>query len=143
EGAVAVGLPPSLGVLIGVPLAETIRSEFPQIRLRLSEGLSGHILDWLAEGSLDLGFMYEVPGGDAFEAMPVFREELSLVSASDFVPDSARGEPPSIPLEALQALPFVLPSAKHNARRIVDRIFRATGIAPEIVSEIDSHSQIV
>jgi LysR family nitrogen assimilation transcriptional regulator len=146
SGPVTLGLPPSLGVLIGIPLAETIHNEFAQIQLHISEGLSGHILDWLANGTVDLGYVYESPNLAAFDVAPVFREELFLIAAADFVPNAAvvvEDGDLSIPIEALGELPFVLPSARHNARRIIDRILRIKNISPTIVSEIDSHSQIV
>jgi LysR family transcriptional regulator, nitrogen assimilation regulatory protein len=144
QGTIAVGLPPSLSVLISIPLAETIRSEFPEVHLRISEGLSGHILDWLNDQTLDLGFVYEVPDLTTFDAAPIFREQLFLIAASDFIPAAATtGQDQAIPVSSLGGLPFVLPTAKHNARRIFARILRAKQITPNIVAEIDSHSQIV
>jgi len=144
QGSVRLGLPPSLGMLIAVPLAETVRVEYPQVRLHLAEGLSGHILDWLAGGTLDLGFIFHVPDLEMFEIVPRFREQLYLIAASDFIPEGAgTGPEGSIPVPALAGLPFVLPSTKHGLRRVLDRLMRKARIAPDVVSEIDSHSQIV
>lgn len=142
SGGATLGLPPSLGKLIAVPLAETMRVEHPQIRLRLSEGLSGHILDWLVQDALDLGFIYHVPDLDLFEVVPFFREPLYLMAAGDFLPAGVTGAA-TVPAQTLAGLPFVVPSTKHSARRVLDRILRKHRIALNVVSEIDSHSQIV
>ncbi len=47
KGPVSVGLPPSLSILLSVPLLETIYADYPLIRLHIAEAMSGDILDWI------------------------------------------------------------------------------------------------
>lgn len=144
SGPVALALPPSLGALIGVPLAETVRSDLPDVKLRISDGLSGDILDWVAAGSVDLGFVYETPDPSIYQSRAVFQEELFLLAAPDFVPaDATAGPLPEIAPEILGRLPLVMPSSRHNLRNLIDGLARAREIELRIESEIDSYTQIL
>ena len=60
RGPVSVGLPPSLSILLSVPLLETIHSEHPRVRLHIAEAMSGDILEWIDEERIDVGCVYEV-----------------------------------------------------------------------------------
>lgn len=143
-GPVTLALPPSLSVLIGVPMNETVRSEFPEISLRISDGLSGDIINWIADGNVDLGFVYEEPDLSNFDARFIFTEELFLIAAPDYFPNEVRElDAPTLTFEELGAVPLVLPSARHNARRILERFARNKEITLRIVSEVDSYSQIL
>ena len=57
RGEVSFGLPSSVSMVLSVPLAETVRLELPEVRLRAIEAMSGFIQGWLEEGSIDLGIL--------------------------------------------------------------------------------------
>lgn len=146
RGLVSIGLPPSLGLLLSVPLAETIRSEYPDVRLRISEGLSGDITEWVENDRIDLGCVYELRDNRELLFQPLLAEKLFLISAPDNLPEGANLEDPDAPtIRAidLRALPLALPAASHGARKVVERFARAAGIALNVVVEIDSLPQIV
>lgn len=144
SGTVSIGLPPSLSQIASVPLAETSRLELPGIKLELTEGLSGHIVEWLADETLDFGFTYWNPQHQDIQITPVLKEEMFLVSAHDDVPVSrdANGEL-AIRADALGHVPLVLPSRPHTARRAADHFAQANGIDLNIEVELNSLSQIV
>jgi LysR family nitrogen assimilation transcriptional regulator len=144
RGPVAVGLPPSLSLLLSVPLTETVFSELPDVRLHVAEGVSGHILEWVADGRVDFGFAYELPDSSMFNSYPFLTEELFLLSAPDNLPLAVEGgEPLTITLKALDGLPLVMPAHPHGSRRVLERIAKANGVNLCFVSEIDALSQIV
>ncbi|SCW77202.1 LysR family transcriptional regulator, nitrogen assimilation regulatory protein [Sphingobium faniae] len=146
RGTVSIGLPPSLGLLLSVPLAETIQNEFPHIRLRITEAMSGDILEWMMSERLDLGCVYEVRDGLPLSFHPLLTEQLFLVTASDNLPLGLGRDPsgmPTISGAALQSLPLALPSASHGARKVVERFARSRGLRLDIVLEIDSLPQII
>jgi LysR family nitrogen assimilation transcriptional regulator len=144
RGPVAVGLPPTLSLLLSVPLTETVFSELPGVRLHVAEGVSGHILEWVADGRIDFGFVYEVPDDSTFESYPFLTEELFLLSAPDNLPwEVEHADELTIKLKALDKLPLVMPAHPHGSRRIVERIAKANGVNLRFVSEIDALSQIV
>jgi LysR family nitrogen assimilation transcriptional regulator len=79
-----------------------------------------------------------------FDFVEVFQEELFVAAAADFLPFGlCAGDQATIPLERVSELPLVMPSMKHNARKVAERIARASQITLNVVSELDSYSQIV
>lgn len=144
QGGVSIGLPPSLSLLVSIPLAETIRVENPGIRLHLTEGLSGHILDWLDQERIDLGFVYSNPPSTSFQTEPVLEEEIFVIAAHDNLPvePDENGEL-TIQASRLGELPLVMPGLPHSARLAIERFARANGLSLNVIVEIDSLPQIV
>ena len=144
SGTVSIGLPPSLSQITSVPLAETSRLELPGIKLELTEGLTGHIVEWLADETLDFGFVYANPQNQDIQITPIMEEEIFLVSAHDDVPvaPDANGEL-VITAGDLGKVPLVLPSRPHSARRAVDHFAHSNGIDLDVEVELNSLSQIV
>ena len=138
QGMVSIGLPSSLSMILSVPLAETVRHDFPNVTLRLVEAMSGDIQSWVADNSIDLGFLYDVQQLRHFNARPLFEEQLFLVSAPD---NWAEPIDKSISLQSVGSLPLVLPSRKHGLREMIERFARAKNIA-QCRAEIDALSQI-
>lgn len=145
-GLVAIGLPPSLGILLSVPLAETIQSEYPQVKLRISEGMSGDIAEWVEEERIDIGFVYEVRDNPNLLFQPLLLEKLFLATAPDNIPNCVDFSDPNVPIVRgidLQTLPLALPASTHGARKVVERFARASNIKLDIVVEIDSLPQLI
>lgn len=145
-GEVTVALPPSIGLLLGVPLAETILSEAPMVRLHLTEAMSHRILDMIWEEYAHLGCVYEIPDSSRFAAQPLLTEEMFLITAPDnwddgIGPDGRALAP--IPISRLADLPVVLPNHSHGARTLVERCTRADGVSLNVVMQIDALPQIV
>lgn len=143
-GPVLVGLPPSLSQIASVPLAETVRLETPGIKLHLTEGLSGHIIDWIENDSIDFGFVYANPQNATFQITPVMEEEIFVVAAEDNMPvDPDSNGNYSIRAADLGQLPLVMPGLPHSARRAIEQFARSNGLTLDVVVELNSLSQIV
>lgn len=54
RGTIAIGMPPSVGSVLTVPLVQCFRAEFPLISMRVVEGFSGHLLEWLITGKMPM-----------------------------------------------------------------------------------------
>lgn len=144
QGPVAVGLPPSLSHLISVPLAETVRVEFPGIKLHMTEAMSGHILEWVAQEKLDMGFVFSNPESATFQTHPILEEEMFLVAPPDDCPvQPDENGNLTITASELGRIPLVLPSLPHSARRVAEGFARTNGIRLDVVVEMDSLSQII
>ncbi|WP_417210532.1 LysR family transcriptional regulator [Antarctobacter sp.] len=146
RGPVAVGFPPSLSILLSVPLLETIHSEHKDVRLHVAEAMSGDILDWLANDRIDFGCVYEISDSSPYSFEPLLTEELFLVTAPDnwddeFGPDMVAKNP--IKASQLQELPLVLTSPTHGARKLQEKFARAGGFNLNVVAAIDSLPHIV
>ena len=140
RGPVSVGFPPSLSILLSVPLLETIHSEHKDIRLHIAEAMSGDILEWLANDRIDVGCVYEISDSSPYSFEPLLTEELFLVTAPDnwndeFGPDGVARNP--IPASRLQELPLVLTSPTHGARKLQEKFARAGGFSLNVVAAIE------
>ena len=60
-GAVNLGMPPSVCMILVEPLFHRVRRDYPGIRLHISEAFSGDVREWLVGGRLDIGVLYS-PG---------------------------------------------------------------------------------
>ncbi|WP_321336310.1 LysR family transcriptional regulator [Breoghania sp.] len=141
QGTVRFGLPPSVSMVMSVPLAETVRIELPAVRLRASEAMSGFIKGWVEDGTVELGFLYDLQGAEHFEATHVLNEHLYFFSAPDAWPLASEPGTP-VRLADLADLELVLPGEPHGLRRIVDHYAAKAGITLNIVTELDAMTQI-
>lgn len=110
-------------------------AQSPACRLKVVDGWSRFIADWLISGQLDLGILYERTSNDqALDFEPLAREEHYLVGRAE---DGtlAAGE---IALTAVARLPLILPTRQHGLRLSADAWFDAVGLKVRPVMEIDS-----
>lgn len=77
-GEVVVGLPPSLCGTLAPCLIDECRRSLPQVRIRIIEGLSMFIEEWLALGRIDLAILTQRPGMKMSQT-PLCDEDLVLV----------------------------------------------------------------
>lgn len=141
SGPVSFGLPSSVSMVLSVPLAETVRHSLPLVSLRAVEAMSGFIRDWLREGALDLGILYETDQLRGATAQLVMTEDLHLFAAPDAWPlSSPPGEPAR--LSEIAATDLILPSPNHGLRAMIDRFARTSGVRLNVVLEMDALTQI-
>lgn len=146
RGPVSIAFPPSISMLLSVPLLETIQFEHPDIRLHIAEAMSGDILEWLANDRIDVGWVYEISDSTPYSFEPLLTEELFLVAARDnwddeFGEDGVALNP--IPASKLEELPLVLTSPTHGARKLQDKYARSGGFSLNVVATIDALPHIV
>ena len=136
-GEVTIGIPSGAArVMIGELLA-TAREELPSISLKIVEGMTGPLEEWMGAGRFNLAVLYrtaESPGPTTVLA----REEFCLV-----VPP---GEPPfedTIRLADLHAFPLAVPMRNNNVRRSVADVVAQHGCTLDVRFEVDSLSTII
>ncbi len=135
RGTIVIGMPPSVGVVLTPPLVRNFRTAFPQISMRLVEGFSGHLLEWLVMGKIDVAVLYNAPRMNNLLAEPLLRDELFLLGAKD--DPCALGEGP-IEASMLAELPMILPARPHGLRLLLDQVLGAAGIEPRIDLEVEA-----
>jgi LysR family nitrogen assimilation transcriptional regulator len=132
SGSAVVGMPPTVGRVLTVPLMRRFRDAHPQVELRVVEGLSGDMADWLRTGRVDVAVLFDAPSTPSVIADPVVEEDLMVV-----------GPPASFPgahvrLTQLDGRALVLPSRKHTLRELVVEAAAKAGFQARIALEIDS-----
>lgn len=134
RGKVSIGMPTAVAYVLTVPLLGEIRRRYPEIELHIIENMSGILLELLSSGRLDMSFLYD--GGrqaalKSFKATKVLDEELVYVSA-------AKEVVPSVSLQDLVDVDWVLPAAPGGTRQIIDTGFARLGRTPRVVAELSS-----
>ncbi|GAB5468425.1 MAG: LysR substrate-binding domain-containing protein [Rhodospirillales bacterium] len=141
SGSVVFGFPSSVSMVLSVPLAETLHVEFPLIKFRAVDAMSGFIKDWLEDKSIDLAFLYGVNDLRNMESHFLLNEDLCFYATHDDWPlETPPGEP--TPLSALTKFDMVLPSPNHGLRTLIDRFCKSSGNHLNVVIEMDSLAQI-
>ena len=138
-GRIVIGLPPSMGRMLTLPLVDVFREHVPKARLAVVEGLSAHIVEWISTGRVDLGLIHNPDANPAIETLHVLDEPLCLVSAAKGV---ARRQPP-LPLAELVKLPLVLPEHSHAIRKLLETQAALSGLKLNIAYEVSSVSAIL
>jgi len=144
SGRIVVGLPPSMGRMLTLPLVDGFKAELPKARLAIVEGLSAHIVEWISTGRVDLGLIHNPDANPAIETMHVLDEPLCLVSAAR---SGARAEPArkGAPLRFadLATQPLVLPEHSHAIRKLLETQAALAGLKLNIAYEVSSVQSIL
>ena len=98
-GAVNLGMPPSVCMILVEPLFHRVRRDFPGIRLHISEAFSGDVREWLVGGRLDIGVLYSPGRAANLIGQNLLVEDLflccapSALDAGAAAGDARRGDP--------------------------------------------------
>lgn len=142
-GQVIIGMPSSIAIVLTVDLVRDFRLAWPQVSLKVMEGYSGHVLEWLAAGRLDIAVLYDAASlhGNTLETDPLLSDELFLIGAPS---DPARVGHGPVRAARLAEIPLVLPSRPHGIRVLVDEALQRAGSpGANVQMEIDAlHSMV-
>jgi LysR family transcriptional regulator, regulatory protein for tcuABC len=140
SGHVSVGLAPTTGAVLGLPLMLALRERYPGVRLHLVESLSGHLSDMLNARRLDLAVLFKADDARRWSVMPLLQERLFVIGAPGLAGLVPGGR---LRLKNLGQLPLVLPSGPHGLRSTLDAAFAAAGVVPHVVAEIDGLAMLM
>lgn len=139
RGTVTVGTTPTVAEVVTAPLVRRIRDAHPRLRVRFSSAFSGHLLDWLQRGELDVAVSYDPQPTRSLRIVPTMIENLLFVTAGA---DGA-GAGAAVPFARLAGEDLVLPSPRHGLRRILDDCARQARIALRSDVEADSFGVMI
>lgn len=135
SGSVSVGLAPTTASVLGLPLMQALRDRYPDVRLHLVEGLSGHLAAMLNARQLDLAVLFDADAGRRWSMTPLLDEKLFLIQARGA---SRKPLPAKVKLAQLEPLPLILPSPGHGLRSTLDRALAGGRFKRLLPMEIDS-----
>jgi LysR family tcuABC transcriptional regulator len=138
SGHVSVGLAPTTGAVLGLPLMQAMRQRYPDVRLHLVESLSGHLSDMLNARRLDLAVLFRADDARRWSVMPLLSERLFLIAAPALPGLAALKGSGRVRLSSLGAVPLILPTGTHGLRATLDAAFAAARTPPRVAAEIDS-----
>ena len=135
RGAVSVGLVPAWSHSLVGRLVAWQREHHPGIHLRVHEGYSGEIEEWLANGRVDVGIF------NRYRA--VRRGDVILTSSMHVI---ARSDDPHIgnecKLRDLARLPLALMTRPNALRMLLEEHCTRSGVALNVALEADSATAI-
>jgi LysR family nitrogen assimilation transcriptional regulator len=139
-GHVVLGLPPTIARLLTVPLFKAFRKSLPNGSFGVVEGLSAAIVEWLVEGRVDIGLVYNPAPLPSIEIAPLLEEEMFLISRGGAV---KRKGAASVSLRDLPRYPLIVPSRPNANRTRIERQLAYLGLKPKIVFEIDGVASVL
>ena len=141
-GQVTIGMPSSIATVLAIELVQEFRRAFPNVSLKVMEGYSGHVLEWLTTARLDVAVLYDTPNlkGKTLRTDPILSDELFLIGSPK---DPSRIGNGPVQSARLADIPLVLPSRPHGIRILVDEAMDHNGLTANVQMEIDAmHSMI-
>jgi len=133
-GQVSVGLASTTATVLAPKFIHAMQQRYPDVRLRMTESLSGHLAAMLNARQVDLAIVFNTDAAQRWTVMPLLDEQLVLIGQPT-TPNWPGTDAAS--LRELAGVPLVLPSAAHGLRNLVDSAFARLGAVPDIVAEVD------
>lgn len=131
SGTLTVAVPPAAGRVLLPPVLLRYRQACPNVTVRVTEGFSGDINEWLVTSRSDVALMHNPAASADLVQIPLLDEEMYLVS------------PPGTPLRdgvgvaELAELPLLLPSAPNSLRQLVAGALGAQGKVLPPIMEVE------
>lgn len=138
-GSVTVGIPGSLSPILSVKLIQAVRRDLPNVKLKVVSGLTGNLLEWIRDGSIDFGLVFDEIPLYGLDLEWLLTECLYLVGRTADEFDDLVDSNNHIPLTKIRELPLVLPSMAHGLRKVVESHADKAGITLNVCAEVDAY----
>ncbi len=137
SGRLVIGLPPSVSRTLTGPLVRAFRERFPDASFGIVEGLSDHLMEWLAVGRVDFALVYSSVAPATIELASLRVEPMYLVGAR---PGRAGTRLVGAPVALAQvaATELVIPPRPHSIRMLLDSTLADAGLKARVALEIES-----
>jgi LysR family nitrogen assimilation transcriptional regulator len=131
SGNVIVGMPQSISPALAPLLMEACRAKLPNVVLRVTEGLSVFLEEWLNVAKIDVALMTDPGKILTLHTSLLAREHMVLVGSAGDMPLNRN----AIALADIAKLPILI---AHGFRRLIDQWTEPRGIKLNYVMELDS-----
>ncbi|MCP3936080.1 MAG: LysR family transcriptional regulator [Actinomycetia bacterium] len=135
RGHVSIGMPPTAGDILTVPIATAFSESHPDATLRIVNAYSRYLQNWLQRGELDVAILFDGPALPSLQSVPLVEEELFLIGSAD---DDLDPDAP-VAFDDLVGVTLLLPSHGHGLRDLIDDIARTRSIELHTSIEADSY----
>ena len=133
-GRVILGALPSISNPLVGHLFAQMRTRHPGVHLKILEGSSGQVEEWLADARVDIAILYRYGASLPGEEQSLATVESYLIGA----PGDKLTRAAKIEFKALDGLPFILPGAPNGLRTALDAVARQEHITLAPAIEADS-----
>ncbi|ARB31487.1 LysR family transcriptional regulator [Pseudomonas tolaasii] len=133
QGKVSVGMPSSTARMLAMPLARTIRSRYPGIKLELIDAPSADLGGLITTGRVALAVQVDGVPTRGVLSRRLFTETLYLVAWPAFELPAA-----GVSIKHLAQMPLVLPCAPNTIRSRVEAAMQEAGLPFAVEFEANS-----
>jgi len=134
RGKIAVGVTPTLNLILATQLVERCRRDCPEVSLSIVDAMSEDLMERVENDRLDVAYSYNPSAVHGLVCEPLVTEDLCLIGPAGSTGTVSK----TASISALTGLPLILTSASSGLRAIVEEAANAKGIEINIALEIDS-----
>lgn len=135
-GKIRIGTFPSVSARLLPGIVSSFRRRHRGIDLELHEGKYADIVEWVASGVVDIGFV-SLTANTGVEFIPLLEDPLAVLLPMDHPLSDQR----TLSIEQIADEPFIMPKA--GCEVLVMERFRAAGRKPEVQFEVEDNQTIV
>jgi LysR family transcriptional regulator, nitrogen assimilation regulatory protein len=134
SGRVVLGLVPTVSCVLSARFARRCVETFPGISLRIVESYSGHLVEWLHRGEMDLAILYGRSADLHLNVESLGRDSIVAVGPRG----CGLSKKKSVDIGWLLRQRLVLPSHSHGLRALIEHAAAAKKLKLDVQLEADS-----
>ncbi|WP_314951815.1 LysR substrate-binding domain-containing protein [Bradyrhizobium cosmicum] len=134
SGQVVLGLVPTVSCVLSARFARRCVEKFPGISLRIVESYSGHLVEWLHRGEMDLAILYGRSADLHLNVESLGRDNIVAVGPRG----CGLARKKSVDIAWLLRQRLVLPSHSHGLRALIEHAAAQRKIKLDVQLEADS-----
>jgi LysR family nitrogen assimilation transcriptional regulator len=134
SGRVVLGLVPTVSCVLSTRLAQRTVETYPGISLCIVESYSGHLIEWLHRGEMDLAIIYGPSADLHLNLQQLGRDQIVAVGPRG----SGLARKKQVAIDWLLRQKLVLPSHSHGLRALIERAAAKKKLQLDVQLEADS-----
>jgi len=134
SGRVVLGLVPTVSCVISARLARRTVDKYPGISLCIVESYSGHLMEWLHRGEMDLALIYGPSSDLHLTVQSLGRDHVVAVGPRG----SGLAQKKQVDIGWLLKQRLVLPSHSHGLRALIEQAAAKKKLKRDVKLEADS-----
>lgn len=135
-GTVTIGTFSSVSIHLLPDILESFQARYPLVEIRLQDGHYQEIEGWIADGTVDFGFVH-MPAASGLDQTPLHRDRMLGI----LPPRHALKAAESIALEEIAEEPFIMPA--QGCDDDVRALFSGLGLKPKVKFELEDDYAIM
>ncbi|WP_262378548.1 LysR family transcriptional regulator [Bacillus pumilus] len=134
-GSIKIGTFSSFSSKMLPQLIHRFTKKYPNIQVELYEGGYEEIEEWIASGTIDVGFLTQ-PSRE-FETIPLFQDELVVLMHEDHHFNTKK----VIEVDSLHDESFIMPKA--GCDLLIKKLLKERGVKPHVLFEIGDNNTLI
>jgi LysR family transcriptional regulator, nitrogen assimilation regulatory protein len=141
RGRISIGMTPSIGSVLAVPLLQRCRAQLPNVAINLVEDSGTVLIEWLQSDRLDIALAFSVPATLGLQSKVLLEDTAYLIQPTINNHKAMPGEPVTF-LEAI-CEELILPGPPNRLRQQIEEYARASRVDLKVPFEVQSVSTIL